>query len=81
MSLSHINLKTTIKISENGEKIVMYDANQKGEIIVVVQEKGFQLYKLVSLDYYRLIGEFEEEGILRASVGDVIEFGNQFGSE
>ena len=59
----------------------MYDANQKGEIIVVVQEKGFQLYKLVSLDYYRLIGEFEEEGILRDSVGDVIEFGNQFGSE
>ena len=81
MSLSHINLKTTIKISENGEKMVMYDANQKGEIIVVVQEKGFQLYKLVSLDYYRLIGEFEEEGILRASVGDVIEIGNQFGSE
>ena len=59
----------------------MYDASQKGEILAVVLEKGLKVYKLMSLDEYRLIGDFEMEGIDKISVGDLILSGKGFDAE
>lgn len=47
----------------------------------MVLEKGLKVYKLMSLDDYRLIGEFEMESINKISVGDLILSGKGFDAE
>ena len=50
----------------------MYDANLDGEVLVTVMRDGFNVYRMVILDYYRKIGSYGVKGIVGVSVGDVV---------